>query len=243
MFPLAVMIAGLALAGCAGTSPAPGSSASPSSADSPPEWVQREAMWQSLAAGDAQPRSAQWLLTDPDRASHLNGRETSYLRSLHSMGDVYVVVLQGHFRPQEDQGASASSLYLVLGTHHSYLAHGSASASIDLAGLGRVHTYIPQLPVQAGVWGHTMAEGGPFPGGPSIVADANVAVWKGDDVAATGKPLMEVHSDANGFFVLDLAPGVYTLKLADPDHGYPAPDTVTVEAGKPVAAGVYGVMR
>jgi len=244
MFPMAVLIAGLALAGCATRSAAPGPSASPSPADLPPDWVQSEAMWQALAAGDAQPRSAQWLLTSPDRASHLDGRQTSNLRLpiFRSATDVYVVVLQGHFRPQEGQVASASSLYVVLSRRHSYLAHGSTSANIDLAGLGRLHSYVPRLPVQAGVWGHTMSAGGLFPG-PCPIADVKVAVWKGDDVAATGKPLMKVRSDADGFFSLDLAPGVYSLKLADSDHGYPTTETVTVEAGKPVAAGVYGTMK
>jgi len=47
-----------------------------------------------------------------------------------------------------------------------------------------------------------------------------------------GQPLTHVRSDADGFFSLDLPPGIYTLKLAVANHGFPMPDTVTVEAGQ-----------
>jgi hypothetical protein len=51
--------------------------------------------------------------------------------------------------------------------------------------------------------------------------------------------MTRVRSDSDGFFALDLPPGVYTLRLGVSNQGWPMPDTVTVEAGKPVAAGVY----
>jgi hypothetical protein len=236
------------LAGCGGTSSSqspsssPSPSPSPSAADVPPVWVQSEAMWQSLAAGEARPVSAQWLRIDPARAATIGGSATSYLHLFRSMGKAYVVVLRGRFTPDAGQPAAATLLYLVLvgngdGTH-TYLAHGFAASPIRLARLGKVHTYVPRLPVHNAVWGHTMFAGGPFPGGPFSIVNVGVNVWRGH--RASGRPLARVSSDANGFFSLDLPPGSYTFKLAASNHGFPMPDTVTVEAGKTVAAGVYG---
>ena len=78
--------------------------------------------------------------------------------------------------------------------------------------------------------------GGPFPGGPFLLGDVPVAVFAGSKAA--GRPLTTLRSDADGFFTLDLQPGVYTLALMDRDHGFGRPDTVTVRAGVPVAAAV-----
>jgi hypothetical protein len=64
-------------------------------------------------------------------------------------------------------------------------------------------------------------------------------VWQGGPVLAAAQPTTRMRSDSDGFFALDLPPGVYTLRLGVSNQGWPMPDTVTVEAGKPVAAGVY----
>jgi hypothetical protein len=229
----------LVVGGCGSASPATRAGSSPSSGDLPPVWVRSEALWQSLAAGEPHPRACQWLETSAPRAARLAGSATSYLRMFRSMREVYVVVLQGHFTPQGGRSASARSLYLVLMADHSYLAHGLTTSSIDLSRLGRIHSYLPQLPVNSGLWGHTMMQGGPFPGGPRPITQAQVAIWRGDRVPASGQPLMQVRSDENGFFVADLAPGVYTLKLVTSNLPWPTPCTVRVVAGEPVAAGLY----
>ena len=90
------------------------------------------------------------------------------------------------------------------------------------------------------MWGHTLAVGGPAPGGPFPLGDMPVAVYAGSKAA--GQPLTTVRSDADGFFTLDLQPGVYTLKLMSRSHGFPSPQTITVRAGTLVAAGVYSQM-
>jgi hypothetical protein len=77
-------------------------------------------------------------------------------------------------------------------------------------------------------------------GGPWSAAGVDVEVWQGSKVPASGSPLETIRSDADGFFSLDLAPGVYTFRLTGSNNGTPVPATVTVKAGQPVAAGVYG---
>ena len=84
-----------------------------------------------------------------------------------------------------------------------------------------------------------MVVGGPFPGGPRLLSHTAVVIWQGADAPASDPPLMQVRSDGAGFFVLKLAPGAYTLRLSISGGGPPAPTTVTVKAGRPVAAGVY----
>jgi hypothetical protein len=207
----------------------------------PPDWVQREALWQSLAAGEPHPAALQWRLTTAARAAHLAGSATSYLSSFDPLGKVYVVVLRGHFRPPDAPGTRARRLYLVLEAKgHAYLAHGFTRARrLHLASLGHLHAYSPQLPVRDGVWGHTMVVGGPFPGGPRLLAHTLVVVWQGADAPARDRLLMQVRSDGAGFFVLDLAPGVYTMRLGISGGGPPTPTTVRVESDQPVAAGIY----
>jgi hypothetical protein len=56
---------------------------------------------------------------------------------------------------------------------------------------------------------------------------------------ASDRPLTQVRSDGAGFFLLKLAPGAYTLRLGISGGGWLTPTTVTVEAGRPVAAGIY----
>jgi len=237
-----ISLSTLAVVGCGGKSLPPSPSPSVSPADMPPAWVQNEAVWQSLAAGEPHPQVCQWLYTSAARAAFLGGRTTSYLRSFtRSVDNAYVVVLHGHFKPTEGEAGSARSLYLVLvPQYHYYLARGFAPSSIDLARLGHIHTYVPQLPIRTGVWGHTMFEGGAAPGGPVRLSQVVVAVWSGATVPSVGQPLRRVRSDADGFFALQLPPGLYTLRLEASNHGSRVPAKVTVEAGKPVAAGVYG---
>ena len=207
----------------------------------PPVWVQREALWQSLAAREPHPAALQWRLTTAARASRLAGSATSYLRSFPWLGKVYVVVLRGHFRSPDAPGTRAGRLYLVLEAKgHAYLAHGCTSARrLDLTPLGHLRAYVPQLPVRDGVWGHAMVVGGPFPGGPRLLARAAVVIWQGAEAPASDPPLMQVRSDGSGFFSFKPAPGAYTLRLSISGGGWPTPTTVTVEAGSPVAAGVY----
>ena len=167
----------LVVGGCGSASPATRASSSPPSGDLPPVWVRSEALWQSLAAGDPHPEACQWLETSALRAARLAGSATSYLRMFRSMGKVYVVVLQGHFTPQGGRSASARSLYLVLMTDHSYLAHGLD----DLEHRPVAARAVPQLrspgcPCNSGLWGHTMMQGGPFPGGPRPITQAQVAI-------------------------------------------------------------------
>ena len=237
-----VSLYALAAIGCGGKAlpPSPGPSLSP--ADVPPAWVQHEALWQSLAAGEPHPRVCQWLYTSAARAAFLGGRATSYLRSFTRLIDrAYVVVLHGHFKPIQGEAGSARTLYLVLTPqYHNYVARGFAAASIDLARLGAIHTYVPQLPIRAGVWGHTMFEGGAAPGGPVRLSRVVVAVWAGATVPSAGQPFRRVRSDTDGFFALQLSPGIYTFQLDATGHGERMLDTVVVEAGTPVAAGVYG---
>lgn len=207
----------------------------------PPVWVQREALWQSLAAGEAHPAALQWRLTSAARAARLAGSATSYLRSFPWLGRVFVVVLRGRFRPPDAPSTRARRLFLVLETKgHAYLAQGCTSAHrLHLASLGHLHVYVPQLPVRDGLWGHTMVVGGPFPGGPRPLTHTAVVVWQGADAPPSDRPLMEVRSDGAGFFFLQLAPGVYTFRLSLSGGGPTTPTTVKVESDKPVAAGVY----
>ena len=232
-------------AGCAASSVLPPRAAATAGAR-PPVWVQREALWQSLDAGEPHPAALLWRLTTAARAAHLAGSATSYLSSFDPQGKVYVVVLRGHFRPPDAPRTTVGRLYLVLEAKgHAYLAHGCTGARrLHVASLGHLHVYVPQLPVSDGVWGHTMVAGGPFPGGPRLLAYAAVAVWTGADAPAADPPaadppLTQVRSDRAGFFSLQLPPGIYTLRLSTPGGGPPTPTTVKVEPGEPVAAGVY----
>ena len=120
---------------------------------------------------------------------------------------------------------------------HSYLAHGLATSSIDLSPLGHFHSYVPELSVPGGLWGHTMMQGGPFPGGPRPIARAQVAIWKGDRVPASGQPLLRV-APTRTASSCDLAPGLYTLKWVASSWSWLTPDTVRVVAGTPVEAGL-----
>jgi hypothetical protein len=233
-----VCLLGLAAFGAA--SPAAPIRSAATSGTRPPVWVQREALWQSLAAGEPHPAALQWRLTTPARAAGLAGKATSYL-SVFGAGKVFVVVLRGHFRPPDAPGTRARRLYLVLEPQgHVYLAHGFTGADgLHLAPLGQLHSYVPQPAAGEGVWGHALMAGGPFPGGPRPLTRVQVVVWQGADAPVTDRPLTTVRSDWAGFFSLKLAPGPYTFRLGVPDGVGLPPTTVTVEVGKLVAAGVY----
>lgn len=222
---------------------APAARAAATSGARPPVWVQRETNWQSLAAGEADPGLCCWVLTSPRRAARLADSATSYLRSFPVPGRVFVVVLRGSFGSSAGAGGGADRLYLILRARdHGYLALGTTDARrLHLARLGHLHHYLPHLALDAGLWGHTMAEGGPFPGGPWPLPNVEVAVWQGASAPASGQPLTEVRSDEAGFFFLSLAPGTYTLRLDSGQDGWQAPSTVTVVAGEPVAVGVYTI--
>ena len=207
----------------------------------PPTWVEREVLWQSLSAGVAQPSLCRWLLTSPARAARLAAGATRFLRTFPGFGRVVVIVVYGHFRLPNADGAQAQRLYLVLeARNHECLAQGLASARhLHLRRVGRLHRYVPRQSLGSGLWGQAMIEGGPFPGGPWPLAHVEVVVWQGADAPTTQQPCAQVLSDWAGFFLLQLAPGTYTLRLDTGDGGYQAPTTVTLVAGQLAAVGVY----
>jgi hypothetical protein len=238
----ALAVPALLAASCGASAPQAKPSPTPSPrGDLPPAWLQKEAAWQSLAAGDAQPERVDWVLTRADRAARLAGSQTGYLRFFKgtSPTEAYVVVVHGRFRRPGAPGVSDRTLYLVIrGAQRYVFAQGVASTPLHLKRLPAMHSYVPVLPVATGVWGHTMMAGGPAPGGPWSRRDIAVAVFAGRK--ASGTPLTTVRSDAAGFFTLALQPGVYTFAMTSRDHGFPEPVTVRVRAGAPVAAGVFG---
>lgn len=204
----------------------------------PPAWLQEEAAWQALAAGDAQPVRCRWTLTSLTRAATLGGASAAFLRLLgaHTTQRVYVVVLTGRFETGAG-GAVAPTLYLVLRPDHYYLEQGLATERLALSQLGRLRSFTLQPPVGSGVWGHTLFEGGPAPGGPSAQSHVAVGVWTGSH--ASGSPLHRLRSDGDGFFAAKLPPGTYTFKLLTGDLGFPAPTTATVAPGRLMVVGVY----
>jgi hypothetical protein len=238
----AMTIAVVLLAGCGGSTPTPTPTPTPTTttvADLPPLWVQQEVSWQALAAGDAHPRSCRWTLAPASRAVGLDSQQLSYMRG-PSSGKVYVAIVQGDFRPTYgDLAGSARFMYLVMDAHSHHLTWGFLSTQPHVRALGHLHAYRPTLPLTSGIWGHAMFGGGPIPGVYPI-AHVPVGVWRGAQKESSGAPLKSVSSDANGFFKVALPDGVYTLKLLSDKHGWVVPTTVTVRAGMPVAAGVFG---
>jgi hypothetical protein len=236
---------------CGASPPQPTPSPSPSAhGELPPPWVQNEVAWQSLAAGDPHPKEAEWVLTKAHLAAPLAGRQTSYLKAFKNPMNfpAYVVLVRGRFHHPNPlsratsviaTGAMKGTLYLVIGSDsHYYFAQGLTATPPHLKQLPAMHTYIPVLPTSSRVWGHTMVGGGPAPGGPTPIHDIPVAVYAG--LKASGAPITMVRSDADGFFALDLPPGIYTFRMTSDDHGFPIPASVKVRAGQTVAAGVYG---
>ena len=228
------------LAACSGSTPQPTAppTSSPHGEDQPPTWVQNEVAWQSLNNGDAHPQKCLWTLTLASRAAALDGHATSYLKSYPTAVTAYVIVLRGHFTTPDYPGKTFATMYFVIRANdHGHVAGGLEPASRKVKRLPAMHSYVPHMPVTSGVWGHTFWVGGPFPGGPFLLPNVPVAVFAGSKAA--GRPLTTLRSDADGFFTLDLQPGVYTLALMDRDHGFGRPETVTVRAGVPVAAAVH----
>jgi len=224
--------------GLAGTAAA--STSAPACSVRPPTWVEREVLWQSLSAGVAHPSLCRWLLTSPARAARLTGA-TRFLGSFPGLGRVVVVVVNGHFGSPHADRPKAKRLYLVLEARdHACLVQGISSARhLHLGRLGNLHRYLPRQSMSSGLWGQALIEGGPFPGGPWPLAHVEVVVWQGADTPTTQQPFTRVLSDWAGFFLLQLAPGTYTLRLDTDEGGYQAPTTVAVVAGQLVAVGVY----
>ena len=204
----------LLAAACGASAPQATSTPTPTArGDLPPAWLQKEAVWQSLAAGDAHPRRVDWVLTQAHRAASLAGRETAYLKMFgaSSPDATYVVVVHGRFSRPDAPGATDRTLYFVIrGAQRYLLAQGIASAPLHLKRLPAMHSYAPVLPVATGVWGHTMMAGGPAPGGPWPLPDIPVAVYAGHKAAGT--PLRTVRSDGDGFFSLALPPACTHLR-------------------------------
>ena len=238
----AVAVAVVLLAGCGSSTPTP--SPTPTATpvgDLPPLWVQHEVSWQALDAGDAHPGVCRWTLVPASHAVELDSKRLADMRD-PGFGQAYVAIVQGDFQPPTEEGwpASARFMYLVMDSsrgHH--LMWGFLSARPRVRALGHLHAYRPTPPHSAEVWGHTMFGGGIIAGAYPI-PHVPVGVWRGIQKNPGGAPLRSVSSDANGFFDLALPDGVYTLKLLSDKHGWTVPTRVTVQAGQPVAAGVYG---
>jgi hypothetical protein len=143
----------------------------------------------------------------------------------------YLVVLGGHYR--DEFGRPTNRLAIVIETPERDFRAGNIE-HLDFALQGRLHTFTPSVPYASGLWGHTFTSPGAFASMP--LAHEQVAVWKGDQ--AYGTPYVSVRSDADGFFSLDLPPGIYTVQTTDGSHGWPQPATVNVVRGRVVAAGV-----
>ena len=237
---ITVLLSVLLLVGGGLDGTAAASTSAPARSVRPPTWVEREVLWQSLSAGVAHPSLCRWLLTSPARAARLAGA-TRFLGSFPGLGRVVVVVVDGQFRSANANGAKTNRLFLVLEARdHACLVQGITSARhLHLRCLGRLHRYLPKQSLSSGLWGQSMIEGGPFPGGPWPLAHVEVVVWQGADTPTTQQPFTRVLSDWAGFFLLQLAAGTYTLRLDTSDGGYQAPTSVTLAAGQLAAVGVY----
>jgi len=234
------------LAGCSAGSPTQAPTPitrSQPAADLPPAWVQHEVAWQALAAGDAHPARCLWTYATGAQVNSLLPSHASI--PLLAGSRVYVAIVYGRFPPNPDDHAfTAHTFYLVMVPQgHYYWAFHFLAGRPELAGLGPLRSYVPELPSGSSVWGHTMFGGGPPPGGPRPLAHMRVGIWRGGStgpVGPAGKPWRKVGSDADGFFAVALPPGIYTMKLLAKNAGFAPPATVTVTSGRPVAVGVYG---
>ena len=228
------------LTGCATATGSPGGAVTtaPSQAG-PPAWVQQEAAWQALAAGADGPVLCRWTSTSLSRAAAIAGGSASFLKVMGAHSPTRVYVVAESLVTQQGTTVEARTLCLVLRLDRYTLASRVVAGRVGLQRLGRVHLFTTSPPA-TGVWGHTMFEGGPAPGGPMPIAGVAVGVWQGTVTSPAGRPWRTVRSDRDGFFTLSLAPGTYTFELLARDHGFPAPSTVTIAAGRTVAVGVYG---
>ena len=150
-----------------------------------------------------------------------------------------VVVVYGHFRSPDADGAKTDRLYLVLEVRdHACLVQGITSARhLHLGPLGCLHRYVPRQSLSSGLWGQAIDRRGAVPRWPWPLAHVEVVVWQGADAPTTQQPFTQVRSDWAGFFLLQPAPGTYTLRLNTNDGGYQAPTTVTLRrASWPLSA-------
>jgi hypothetical protein len=237
------LLAGLAalafgLSGCShAATPAPPSPTASPTGELPPAWVQKEVAWQSLAAGDPHPQGCSWTLTRTPRLAFLASFYKSVLQ--RSSNGVYFLVVRGHFHSPGAPWKGFDRMYLVLQREgHGYLAHGLLTAPITTKELPRMLSYRPVAPVSTSVWGHTLGEGGPAPGGPYQAPNTLVTVYAGDKAA--GSPLTAVRSDADGFFSLDLKPGTYTFIMTG--KPYTATTATVTGEGSPLAVAVVQLM-
>lgn len=238
---------GLLVPGCGATSPelTPTPSASPQpAADLPPSWVQHEAAWQALDAGDAHPSICRWTYAAIARTNSLEPPTAQLTRLFPASFKVYIVIVYGQFPPDPENNDpfAARAMYLVLlARNHYYCAFGFLATQPKLAAFGPLHSYVPEPATAAGIWGHAMFAGGPPPGGPWPLAHVHVGIWKGlASSIGTSVPWRAISSDGDGFFFVRLPAGVYTMKLLAKGHGSPVPATVTVRPDQPTAVGVYG---
>lgn len=236
---LAALALGLASCGHAVPQSTPSPTVS-ATGDLPPAWVQKEAAWQSLAAGDPHPQGCSWTLTSVPRLAFLDPsfKSPSFKSDAgRPTNAVYFVVVQGHFRSAETPGQRGDRIYLVLWQQHRfYLAHGLLPAHLPAAQLPRMHSYRPVIPVSASVWGHTFGEGGPVNG---TYPERNIPVTVFAGGKASGSPLATVRSDADGFFALDLKPGTYTFVM----KGRPYTATTATVTGKAAPLAVAVVLQ
>ena len=233
------IVAVVSLAGCGGAAAGPGSGPATTapSRSGAPAWVREEAAWQALAAGARGPALCRWTRTSLTRAASIAGGSASYLRVMGAHAPTRVYVVTARLAPSPGSTVPGTTLCLILRPDRFTLARRVVAGRVGLRRLGPTHAFIAAPPT--GVWGHTMFEGGPAPGGPMPIAAAAVGVWRGAGSPA-GRPWRTVRSDHDGFFVLPLAPGAYTFRLLDRDHGFPMASTVNAVAGQTVAVGVYG---
>ncbi len=240
LFAACTIVAAACLAGCGAATGSPGTAVTtaPSQAG-PPVWVQDEAAWQALAAGADGPVLCRWTSTSLSRAAAIAGGSASLLKTMGAHSPTRVYVVAASLASEQGTTVKASTLCLVVRPDRSTLALRVVAGRIGLRRLGPVHIFTTSPPA-TGVWGHTMFEGGPAPGGPMPIGGVAVGIWQGAVGSPSERPWRTVRSDRDGFFRLALAPGAYTFELLAEDHGFPAPSTVTVTAGRTVAVGVYG---
>jgi hypothetical protein len=237
-----VIVAFASLAGCGGVAAAGRASGSGTTAPSrgdPPAWLMEEAAWQALSAGAAHSLRCDWTMTSLSRAASGAGAAGWFveIKGAHSHARVYVVTIRGRFTAGPGSTAKSSTLCLILRPDRYVLALRLVDGRVGLRRLGAVHSFATTTPA-TDVWGHTMFEGGPAPGGPLPIANVAVGIWRG--ASSSGAPWRTVRSDGDGFFALALVPGAYTFRLLATDHGFPMASTVSVTAGRTVAVGVYG---
>jgi hypothetical protein len=250
---LAPAVALAACGGARGPTASPSPTASPTTAASsgaPSSWLEKQALWQAMYAGDPHPDSVEWASTNLGRASRLLQSQTVdykfYSQPAWAKIRVFVVVVRGAFTLHE-QGSPlhhATELLLILragATGSSTLAADWSTRGYDLSGLGPVHSLAAEPPASRGVWGRTSWAGGPFPGYGATIGHVTVLVCRGRltlVAAQSAAPAATVVSDADGFFTVDLTPGTYTFLFRRSDYGPSTSTTAAVRPGGAIAVPV-----